>query len=87
MSRTRTPTPPPQAPEPPKSGGSGSPRTWLHDAIAHEEPTPGDKVRKTFRVVLRRSAAEALAARAIREEKNIGMLVAEILEGAMKRKA
>jgi hypothetical protein len=36
----------------------------------------------TFRVVLARSVAEALAARAIREEKNIGTLVTEILEAA-----
>jgi hypothetical protein len=32
-------------------------------------------------VVLAREAAEALAARAIREEKNIGALMTEILEG------
>lgn len=42
----------------------------------------GDKVRMTFRVVLPRQAAEALPARAIREEKNIGALVIEILEAA-----
>jgi hypothetical protein len=39
----------------------------------------------TFRVVLRRSDAEALAARAIREEKNIGTVVTEILEGAARQ--
>jgi len=42
----------------------------------------GDKVRMTFWVILRRQQAEALAARAIREEKNIVALVAEILEAA-----
>jgi hypothetical protein len=51
-------------------------------AIAHEESMGGDKVRMTFRVVLPRQTAEALAARAIREEKNIGALVTEILEAA-----
>ena len=63
------------------------PRKPLHEelartAIAHEEvaPGPGDKVRMTFRVVLARPVAEALAAQAIREEKNIGTLVTEILE-------
>jgi hypothetical protein len=34
----------------------------------------------TFRIVLPRVVAETLAARAIREEKNIGTLVTEILE-------
>jgi hypothetical protein len=57
------------------------------DAIAHEEqaPGPGDRVRLTFRIVLSRDDAEALAARAIREEKNIGALVTEILEAAAKK--
>ena len=52
------------------------------DAIAREESIPGDKVRMTFRVVLARQDAEARAARAIREEKNIVTLVTEILEAA-----
>jgi hypothetical protein len=39
----------------------------------------------TFRVVLPRRVAEALAARAIWEEKNLSLLVAEILEGAAAR--
>lgn len=55
------------------------------DAIAHEESLPGDRVRMTFRVVLDRQHAEALAARAIREQKNIGVLVSEILEGAVRK--
>ena len=38
----------------------------------------------TFRVILGRQQAEAPAARAIREEKNIGALVTEILEAAAK---
>ena len=55
---------------------------FARDAIAREESIPGDKVRMTFRVVLARQDAEALAARAIREEKNIVTLVTEILEAA-----
>ena len=55
------------------------------DAIAHEEAEPGGKVKMTFRVVLERAAAEALAARAIREEKNTGALVTEILEAAARK--
>jgi hypothetical protein len=56
------------------------------DAIAHEEEAPGGKVRITFRVVLSRQVAEVLAARAIREERNIGALVTEILEAAAAKK-
>jgi hypothetical protein len=52
------------------------------DAIAHEEAVGGDKVRMTFRVILDRQQAEALAVRAIREEKNLDALVTEILEAA-----
>ena len=52
------------------------------DAIAHEEA-----VRMTFRVILSRQQAEALAARAIREEKNIGALVTEILEASVKSRS
>jgi hypothetical protein len=55
------------------------------DAIAHEEAV--GNVRMPFRVILGRQQAEALAARAIREEKNIGALVTEILEAAVKRKS
>jgi hypothetical protein len=61
------------------------PEELAKDAIAHEEPMGGERVRMTFRVVLGRQEAEALAARAIREE--IGALVAEILEAAVNRKA
>jgi hypothetical protein len=57
------------------------------DAIAHEEAVGSDKVRMTFRVILGRQQAEALAARAIREGKNIGALVTQILEAAVKRTA
>jgi putative ABC transport system substrate-binding protein len=47
-----------------------------------EEALPGDKVRLTFRIVLGRRAAEALSARAIRAEKNLDVLVTELLEAA-----
>lgn len=39
----------------------------------------------TFRVVLARLDAEALATRAIRKEKNIATLVTEILAAAAKK--
>ena len=58
------------------------PEELARDAIAHEEEAPDRKVRMTFRVVLARQDAEALAARAIREEKNIGAVVTEVLEAA-----
>jgi predicted HicB family RNase H-like nuclease len=38
----------------------------------------------TFRVRLRKPVAEALTAWAVREEKNLVTLVAEILEGAAR---
>jgi len=60
------------------------------DAIAHAEPAqpaPGDKVRMTFRVVLSRRQAEALTARAIREERSLLALVTELLESAPTRGA
>lgn len=43
-----------------------------------------DRVRMTFRVVLDRRHAEALAARAIREEKDIATVVAGIIEEAVR---
>jgi hypothetical protein len=56
------------------------------DAIAHAKSAPGDTVRMTFRVLLRRADAKALAVRAIREEKNIDTILTEILETAATRK-
>jgi hypothetical protein len=71
--------------KPPPKSRKPLPEELARDAVAHEEEAPGGKVRMTFRVVLPRSVAEALVARSIREEKNIGMLVTEILEaGATK---
>jgi hypothetical protein len=85
VSRTRKPTPPSRAPDPPKKARKPLPKNLARDAVAHEEEAPGGKVRMTFRVVLPRASAETLVARAIREEKNIGTLVTEILEQAATR--
>ena len=82
MSRTRKPTPPPRAPQPSKKPRKLLPEDMARDAIAHAEAAPGDKVSMTFPVVLAPEAAEALVARSIREEKNIGTLVTEVLEAA-----
>lgn len=60
------------------------PEELARDAIAHEEEASGGKVRMIFRVVLPRAAAEALAARSMQEEKNLPLLVTEILEAAAK---
>jgi hypothetical protein len=77
----------PRKPPPPKRGPRKAlPEELARDAIAHEEEGPGGKVRMTFRVVLPRSVAEALAARSIREEKNLPMLVTEILEAVAKER-
>jgi hypothetical protein len=76
----------PRKPPPPKRGQEKPLREEpARDAIAHEEEAPGGKVRMSSRVVLSRSAAEALAARSIREEKNLPMRVTEILEAAAQR--
>jgi hypothetical protein len=77
----------PRRPAPSKPARKTGPEELAKDAIAHEEAVGGDKVRMTFRVILGRQQAEALAARAIREEKNTGALVTEILEAAVKPKA
>ena len=75
----------PRKPPPPRTGPRKPlPEELARDAIAHEEPLGGDKVRMTFRVVLGRQVAETLVARAITEEKNIVMLVTEILETAAR---
>jgi hypothetical protein len=63
------------------------PEELARDAIAHEEIVTGGRVRMTFRVVLDRKDAQALAAQAIREEKNLEALVTEILEAAAKKSA
>jgi hypothetical protein len=78
--------PPKGRPDPRNKGPRKSlPEGMARNAIAHEEAVGDDKVRMTFRVVLGRQQAEALAARGIREEKNIGALVTEVLEAAAKK--
>ncbi len=64
--------------QPRKGPCKPAPAEQARDAIAHEEEAPGGKVRMTFRVQLTREQAEALAARAIQEEKNLETLVGEI---------
>lgn len=80
VSRPRKPTPGAKTPRRPL------PEELARDAVAHEESLGPDKVRMTFRVVLDRRQAEALAARAIREEKNIATMVAEILQEAVSKR-
>jgi hypothetical protein len=58
------------------------PEELARDANRARGKGPGGKVRMTFRAVLSRQQAEALAAWAIREEKDVGTLVTEILEAA-----
>jgi hypothetical protein len=86
MSRPRKPLPPSRKPESPQKGPRKPlPEELARDAIAHVEEAPGGKVRMTFRVLLTRQQAEALAARAIQEEKNLETLVGEILEAAARK--
>lgn len=85
MSRPRTPPPKRKAASPKSGVRKPLPEELAHDAVAHEEEAPGGKVRMTFRVLLTRSDAEALAARAIRAAKNIGTVVTEILEAAVRK--
>ena len=80
---------PPRKPQPPKrrapaksSAQKPLAEELAHDAVAHEKSADGDRVEMVFRVRLRKPVAEALAARAVREEKNLVKLVAEILEAA-----
>jgi hypothetical protein len=49
--------------KPPPKSRKPLPEELARDAIAHEEEAPGGKVRMTFRVVLGRAEAEALASR------------------------
>ena len=76
--------PPKRKPDPPKKAPSHDAlaEERARAAIAREEAVPGDRVRMTFRLVLARQDAEALAARAIREERNLPALVEEILADA-----
>ena len=63
---------------------NASPEERARAAIAKEEALPGEKVWLTFRVVLTRQDAEALSARAIREERNMEGVVEDILATALR---
>jgi hypothetical protein len=67
-----------------KLGANASPEERARAAIAKEEAVGGSKVRLTFRVVLARPDAEALSARAIREERNVEGVVEDILTAAVR---
>jgi hypothetical protein len=84
MSPARKAQPPKRRASPKAGARKPLPEELAHDAVAHEEEAPGGKVRMNFRVVLARQDAEGLAARAIREEKNIVTVVTEILEAAAR---
>jgi predicted HicB family RNase H-like nuclease len=77
MSPRREPIKPRKAPR------KSLPEELTRDAVAHEKATPGDRVE--IRVRLPKPVAEALTARAVRAEKNLGALVAEILEAAVEK--
>lgn len=64
-----------------------SPEERARAAIAKEEALPGDKVRLTFRLVLARRDAEALSARAIREERNVESVVEGLLTASVRGRA
>ena len=68
-----------------KSPRKPLPDELAHDAVAHEKTVPGDRVEMVFRVRLPKPVAEALTARAVREEKNLTALVVEILEAAARK--
>jgi hypothetical protein len=81
MSPRRDTPQPNKKPRKPLPKHKSLPEELAHDAVAHEKAAPGDRVE--VRVRLRKSVAEALTARAVREEKNLSALVAEILEAAV----
>ena len=84
VSRPRKPVPAGQKAEPAKKGmRKALPAEMARDAIAHAEEAPGGRVRMTFRVVLPRQVAEGRARHP--EEKNIAMLVTELLEAAFRK--
>ena len=84
MSRPRKPPPPKRRAAPKIGPGKPLAEELARDAVAHEKPAPGDRVEMVFRVRLPKPVAEALTARAVREEKNLVTLVAEILEAAAR---
>jgi predicted HicB family RNase H-like nuclease len=85
-SRPRKPKPPIREAGPlRKSPRKSLPEELAHDAVAHEKAAPGDRVEMVFRLRLSKPVAEALTARAVREEKSLTALVAEILAAAVRK--
>lgn len=82
MSPARKPQPPKRRSAPKTDARKPLAEELAHDAVAHEKAAPGDRVEMTFRLRLSKPVAEALTARAVREEKNLTALVTEILEAA-----
>jgi predicted HicB family RNase H-like nuclease len=70
---------------PKKTSPKSLPEELARDAVAHEKAAPSDRVEMTFRLRLSKPVAEALTARAVREEKNLTALVVEILEAAARK--
>jgi hypothetical protein len=56
-------------------------------AVAKEEALPGENVRLTLRIVLARRDAEAVSARAIREERNMEGVVEDLLAASVRGRA
>ena len=62
-----------------------SPETIARNAIARRPTTPAGNVKYAVTLFLRRELAEALTVRALREGKNTPVLIAELLDVAMRR--
>ena len=84
MTPARKPKTPKRRASPNTGAGKPLAEELAHDAVAHEKVAPGDRVEMVFRLRLSKPVAEALTAQAVREEKNLTALVAEILEAAAK---
>jgi len=63
-----------------------SPDAVAKAAIARRPTTPSGAIKYMLTVFLRRDLAEAVTARALRDDKNVPLLVAEILEAELRQK-
>jgi hypothetical protein len=70
-----------------RSSADANPEERARAAVEKEEALPGDKVRLTLRIVLTRRDAEALSARAIREERNVESVVEDLLAASVRGRA
>jgi hypothetical protein len=84
MKKPRRTAVPPAAP-PSQPLGVGTPETIARRAVARK-PMIGNRVRLVITLALPRERAERLTARALREGKNLGALVPEILEAEDRRR-